>query len=714
MPKPGIALQVATLLALALQDAAHPAGAQTAPAQAVPAPDVPAAQAAPAPSIVVTATRSERNAYDLPVSIDRIDSDVIQNGQMMNNLSETLVRVPGIVVLNRLNYAQDLQISSRGFGARAQFGVRGIRLYADGIPAASPDGQGQTSNFDLGSAERIEVMRGPFSSLYGNAAGGVIQVFTEKGPPEPTLTGTMSAGSYGTTRFGLKYGGQEGPLNYIGDVSRFDTDGYRQHSSAERDLGNAKLGYAYSDDTYVNFIANAVSQPALDPAGLTHAQVEQNRRQVDPSVLQFDTKKTVTQDQFGTTVEHRVSSSDSLRFAAYGGSRDVQQLLAVPLAAQNVATSSGGVVSLERGYYGVDARWTHSARLADGPIAVSVGTDYDNQAERRRGYINNNGAIGALKRDELDTVFSTGVYTQADWKFAPQWTLSAGLRYSRVAFDSRDYFIVPGNGDDSGDVSYSATTPTAGLVYALAPDLNLYANIGKGFETPSFAELAYRNSGGGLNFDLQPSTSIAKEVGVKAFLPGNQRLTFAVFDVETKNEIVIDTATGGRNTFKNAPQTKRQGAELSWSAKAGSALDLYSALTLVDARYESAFTSGSPAVTIPAGNYMPGVPRRTLFAAALWTPMGPGFTTSMEVRYSDRIYASDANTDWAQSYTIASWWMGFEQLKDRWKIDEFVRVDNLFNKSYIGSVIVGDTNGRFYEPSPGRTFMAGLSASLKF
>jgi iron complex outermembrane receptor protein len=677
------------------------------------------ASVVPVPSIVVTATRSERNSFDLPVSIDRIDADAIREGKPMINLSETLSRVPGVVVQNRQNYSQDLQISSRGFGSRAQFGVRGVRLYADGIPATSPDGQGQTSNFDLGSAERIEVMRGPFSTLYGNASGGVIQVFTEDGPPEPTLTQSGAAGSYGTSRSALKFGGQSGVLNYIGGASHLETTGYRDHSAAEKDLGNAKLKLALSDDTRLAFILNAVRQPAQDPAGLRHDQVEQNPRQVDPSVLLFNTRKDVVQSQLGTTVEHRLSASDSLRFAAYGGSRQVEQFLAIPAPAQAPATSSGAVVNLDRYYYGLDMRWSRATELVGEPFAFTVGTDYDKQKEHRRGYLNNNGVAGQLKRDEDDSVYGAALYAQGDWKFAPRWSLLAGLRHTEVSFYSRDYYIATGNPDDSGSIKFKNTSPAAGLVYEVDPSLNLYGNVGKGFETPTFAELAYRSDGTtGLNFALQPSTNVNTELGAKARLPGGQRLTFAVFHIDTKNEIVVDTATGGRNTFKNASRTTRNGTEISWSAKTLETLDLLAALSYVDARYRDDFTTvpgpGQPPILVPAGNYMPGVPRRTFYSEARWSPVGQGFSTAFELRYTDRIYASDANTDSAAPYSVVNWRIVFEQRASDWRVSEFLRIENLFDKQYIGSVIIGDTNQRFYEPAPRRNFIVGINAVSTF
>jgi iron complex outermembrane receptor protein len=687
----------AALLALGAGTFTLPAGAQTGPAQG---------ESSGTPSIVVTATRSERNSFELPVSIDRIDADAIREGKPMINLSESLSRVPGVVVQNRQNYSQDLQISSRGFGAHAQFGVRGVRLYADGIPATAPDGQGQTSNFDLGAAERIEVMRGPFSTLYGNASGGVIQIFTEDGPPEPTLTQSGAAGSYGTSRSALKFGGQSGLLNYVGGASHFETTGYRDHSGAEKDLGNAKLGLTLSDDTRLSFILNAVRQPAQDPAGLNRAQVEQNPRQVAQPVLTFNARKNVVQSQLGTTLEHRLSGSDSLRFAAYGGNRQVEQFLAFSGAG---ALASGGVVNLDRHYYGVDLRWSRATELAGGRFAFTVGTDYDNQKERRRGYTNNNGTAGPLQRDEDDTVRSAALYAEAEWKFAPRWSLLTGLRHTQVSFYSKDYFIVGANPDDSGDIRFKNTSPVAGLVYSVSPTLNLYGNVGKGFETPTFAELAYRSDGTtGLNFALQPSTSVNTELGAKAFLPGGQRLTFAVFHIDTKDEIVVDTATNGRTTFKNASRTTRNGAEASWSARAFETLDLLAALAYVDARYRDDFSSGS------AGNTLPGVPRRTFYGEARWAPIGKSFSTAFELRYADRIYASDANTESAAPYSVVNWRIVFEQRASEWRVSEFVRVENLFDKQYVGSVIIGDTNQRFYEPAPRRNAIVGINAVSRF
>src|SRR5579859_6069502 len=305
--------------------------------------------------IVVTPTRIEQSSFDLPVSIDAFTKEQIEQGQLQVNLSETLVRAPGIVANNRQNYAQDLQISIRGFGARSTFGIRGIRLYADGIPLTMPDGQGQAANIDLSSARQIEVMRGPFSALYGNSSGGVINVFTEDGPEDFTIKGYGWAGSFDSSRVGLKFGGQQGQVNYIFDVSHFDTDGFRDHSAATRDTANGKIRLDFNEDTKITLVGNYLNQPnTQDPLGLTRAQMQQNRVQAGTNAVAFDTRKAIENSQEGAILDQRISSEDSIRLLGYAGLRTVQQFLAL---------GPRGVVDLNRDFDGWDLRWVRQTEL---------------------------------------------------------------------------------------------------------------------------------------------------------------------------------------------------------------------------------------------------------------------------------------------------------------------------------------------------------------
>ena len=662
--------------------------------------------------ITVTATRRAERAFDVPASVDTIDGATLRNGQPQINLSETLPRIPGVFAANRQNYAQDLQISSRGFGARAAFGVRGVRLYQDGIPVTMPDGQGQTGSFSLLSAERVEILRGPFSAQYGNASGGVISVFTEEPRDAPLLTVTGGGGSYGTGTIGFKASAAGPHVGAVAAASEFVTEGFRDHSWARRDLTNAKLVFDPMPATRVTLIGNTQYQPETeDPLGLTRAQWAANPRGVDPAAIQFDTRKTINQMQGGAALDHRFSDRWQLHVDAYGGQRTVRQYLSFSGAA---LTSSGGVTDLDRDFGGIGARIAWHGDALSRPLVVTFGADVDRQHERRKGFVNNDGSLGDLRRDEDDTVRGTDVYAQAEWQLSSQWFAMAGLRTSTVRYASDDHYITAQNPDDSGSRRFSDTSPMLGVVFHATDDLNVYASYGEGFETPTFAELAYRSGGTGLNFALQPATSRAAEIGVKYRVGDRHRLNAAIFHIDTSNEIVVDAATGGRTTFKNAGATRRNGVEAAWDGRYRHGLQSHAALTWLRAEFADDFTTGAPAVVVPAGSRLPAVPSKQAYAELAYVPGGwAGLNAALEALYVDRLYVNDRNTDAAPSYAVANARIGFTQSSGRATWRQFARVNNLFDRNYAGSVIVGDTNGRFFEPAPGRNWFVGASVELR-
>ena len=663
--------------------------------------------------LVVTATRTEQRAFDLPLSIDSVNALQIQQDQLQINLSESLVRVPGLVVQNRWNYAQDLQVSSRGFGARASFGARGIRLYQDGIPATMPDGQGQTGSFSLVSAKRIEVLRGPFSTLYGNASGGVVSIFTEDGPESPTVQTQWIGGSFGTSNTIAKVGGEARGINFLVAGNHFETDGFRDHSAASRDQSNAKLGFAAGEATTVTVIGNSLYQAqAQDPLGLSRAQWQANPRQVDPMAIQFNTRKTVGQQQGGIAGEHRLNADTVLRVTGYGGQRSVRQYLAIPGTG---ATSSGGVSDLSNDFGGIDARVTTRTTVGGGPLSLTVGGAYDRLNQRRRGFVNNNGALGDLRRDEDNVVSDRDVYAQAEWLPLAAVSALAGVRYSDVRFSSADHYITAANPDDSGRIGYSHTSPVAGLAWHATPEINAYVNLGEGFETPTFIELAYRPVGTGLNFALQPAVSRSVEAGLKARFGDGQRFNVAAFTTTTTNEIVIDTATGGRTTYKNASKTRRHGVEAEWEALLGYGFSAYASATYLAARFAADTTTGTPPQLVPAGSKLPGVPRASAYGELVWARAEwYGFSAALELQYADKVYVNDLNADAAPRYTVANVRAGVEQHAGILRFREFVRINNLADRNYVGSVIVGDTNARYFEPAARRNYVGGVTISASF
>lgn len=667
-----------------------------------------AAQAQPVESVVITGTRSAERAFDVPASIDRVDGEALRDQQWRVNLSESVARVPGLLVQNRQNYAQDLQVSSRGFGARATFGVRGVRLIQDGIPLTMPDGQGQTALLDLEGAGAIEVLRGPFAALYGNASGGVIHVIGDDAPKRPFVEASVMGGSDETWRTGVRFGVASGSFGATGNVSRFETNGSRDHSAARRDLANARLRFGLDNGASIVVIANALDQPdTQDPLGLTQAQLDEDPRQAGTNALAQDTRKSIRHSQGGVVFRHPRVLGGALEASIYGGQRQLTQYLGLPLVAQG-PTSSGGVVDLDRNFSGTGLQW----RLGDDQRSLTVGLAYDRMREHRQGFVNTAGVAGAPRRDEQDSVNSFDQFVIGSWQLAPTWKLTGGLRHSVVRFKAEDRFITAANPDDSGSARYSATSPVLGVLHQLTPDVHLFASLGRGFETPTFAELAYRSGGQpGLNFDLQAAKSRNFEAGVKARLGSSARATAVLFRADTRNEVVSAGSSGGRTVFANAGKTRRSGLELSMEATLPAGFNALVAYTYTRADYRDLVT---PAGTDLSGKRIPGVPRQVLFGELGWRHQPSGFSTAAEVRGASELMANDANTAQAPGYIAASLRAGFEQRVGAWKLSQFARVDNLFDKDYVGSVIVNEANQRFFEPAPGRTWALGVTGSYSF
>jgi iron complex outermembrane receptor protein len=679
--------------------------------------------------VTVTATRIATPAFDVPASIDRVALDPETDDRPDVNISEALGTVPGLVARDRQNYAQDVQISVRGFGARSTFGIRGVRLYVDGIPATMPDGQGQITNVDLGSASSIEVLRGPFSALYGNSSGGVMQVFTEDGAGAPRFSLGVDGGSYGQLRYDGKLTGASGNLSYVVSGSHFETDGYREHSAAERNIGNAKLRLRFDEASTLTLVANAVDLPkAQDPLGLTRAEYEEDPRGVDPAAIQFNTRKTTNQNQLGATYERRFDAANTVSVLLYGGHRNTEQFQAIPVSAQANPLSPGGVIQLGRDYAGTDVRWTWRGALASRPLALIGGLALDDLTEHRLGYENfvgtGSGQVlgvqGALRRDEINKVDDFDPYLQAEWHPAPDWTLNAGVRRSTVHFGSTDDYVTATNPNDSGSVNYAQTLPVVGAVWAPSSALRVYATAGRGFETPTLNELAYRPNGeSGLNFDLKPSRSDNVELGVKGQAGAFGEWSVAVFDIHTHDEIVTLSNVGGRSTYQNVAATRRKGAELAWDTHVWSDLLVSTAYTYLDARYSEAFLTcvstpcAAPNVPVPAGNRIPGIGRHLLAAAVDWAP-SQGWRAGIEGHYSSSVPVNDTNTDAAAGYIVASLHAGYTYMVGGWSLSGFARLDNVADKQYIGSVIVNEGNARYFEPAPGRNWFGGVTAAYRF
>ena len=677
--------------------------------------------------VVISGSGVERRAFDTPYAITVIDADVLRAAGPMVNLSEALVQVPGLVVNNRNNFAQDLQINSRGFGARASFGVRGIRLYTDGIPASGPDGQGQVSHFDIAGASRVEVLRGPFSALYGNSSGGVISLISA--PPTKRF-GEIDAdiGSNGLRQIRL---GAEAPLGNGFDIraqaSHFETDGVRPHAEAKRDLGNLRLGWRGELDSVI-VLFNTLSMPAQDPLGLTRAQFGADPYQTIAQATTFNTRKDTAQSQAGAQWKHRFSSFGALQegqLTLYGGRRSVTQWQSIPVAVQDPtnpdnAAQPGGVIDFDRDYAGVDGRLIWHWDIDEQRHAqFIVGASLDQQDEDRRGYLNYVGAppdrqlgvSGDLRRQEHNRVRTSDAYAQGEVDLTRTVGATLGVRSGRVDFRSEDQFLA--NGDDSGRLRFSYTNPVAALRWRALEALSLYVSAGRGFESPTLNELAYRSDGtAGFNNLLHPQTSHQLELGAKwRDAARGLSVDAALFRADTEDEIAVASNTGGRSSFQNVGRTRRQGVEVGAGWQATKTLRARLALSWLDATYRDGFAT--PSGPVPAGNRIAGTMKKSAWGELAWQPIA-ATTFAVEVRGQGSIPVDDRNSDFAAGVTTFALRASHGYTLPLGTLELLARLDNVADRVYAGSVIVNEGNGRFFETAAGRAVLLSARWRVPF
>ncbi len=664
-------------------------------------------------SVVVTATRAEQRSFDAPGAIASVDRETIEGAGPQVNLSESLNRIPGLTILNRQNYAQDLQVSIRGFGSRAAFGIRGIRLLIDGIPATTPDGQGQASSISLTSTDRIEVLRGPLAQMYGNSAGGVIHAFTRDAPKTPEFLSQLYTGSYGLRRTDWQYAGRIGAVGLVADYSTFDIDGYRSNSKTERKQFNGKLSFEPNQQTRVNVVFNRFDMPlAQDPLGLTAAQLAANPQQAGSNAVSARVRKITLQNQLGTSVKYTLDNDRSFTARAYYGTRENLQY-----QANNIW------VGLDRDYYGAGLQYNQQTRIGGRPVALLAGYEFDYSKERRQSGAATLGekTPGSLTRNEDNTAQNSDFFAQATTLATDKLSVTTGLRSSTVRFTSEDFYLSDGNG--SGSVRYSAINPVLGLTWHASDNLNLYVNYGKGFETPTLAEVAYTSSGTTTTALFNPRLNASKsqhyELGAKWLPTPQSRLDFNLFRVTSTDEIVVSSSNFGRTAFKNAPSTSRTGVEISGKVLLHPKVQASLAGSWIDARFSQAYANSSSVVA--SGNKLPGIPQSFVFSELLWssqtlvavkTRTSLGTRAGLELTSAGRMFANDVNSASTDGYTTLNaklsqgWALGWSLLT------AYGRIDNLTGKRYVGSVIVNQAASQFYEPAPGRSWTLGLRLTL--
>ncbi|MCC5827083.1 TonB-dependent receptor [Alkalimonas sp.] len=655
--------------------------------------------------VVVTATRTAQPWLNTPAAVDQVDIATLTPG-MRTDAAELLEGIAGLQVDTRFNFAQDTRITLRGFGARAAFGVRGVRLRLDGIPLSMPDGQAQTSSILLDEPSRVEVLRGPLAAIHGNSAGGVIDMQSSR-PRESTVSASLSAGSAKRERQHLRAVYANEYQAFTADYARFRTDGDRPFSAVKRDQWALRWYRDLGNQAELIMRLDDNDAPVLqDPLALSPQQWRENPGQTAPQAATFGTRKSIRHRQQSVTLRAREQGEllwlADWQLSAWHGKREIEQYLAFPGTA---ISSSGAVIDLTRSFHGLNLSSTLQP-LAQTPWQLTFAIDQEYQRDERLGFVNNFGERGDLRRDETGRVDSRDATIISNWQFYPRWTWVVGARHSRIDFRVADRFIVPGNPDDSGDVSYQENAWSTGLNFALTDSLSLFAGTGQGFETPTLTEMAYRNEGSGLNTELAAAKVSQHELGLK-LQAANWLLQSAVFVIDTDNDLLVDQSIDGRTTYRNAANTKREGFEISSRFTLSDALSWRASYTWLDASF------GNSPDDANSGNRLPGLARSNFFQQWQWQPIASGAWQPLSLRlnhqYRSGVPVDDANSIVAPS---AHLWGLAAQNEWQWgstRLESWLRLDNLTNKDYVGSVVVNQGNGRSFEPAPGRIWMAGIT-----
>ena len=655
-------------------------------------------------TIIITSTRLPEKQSRQPIAAGSAGKNDIQAARQQLGLDEALVSIPGLFFQSRYNFAQDPRIAIRGFGARASFGIRGIRVYADGIPLTLPDGQSSIDSIDLGSAQRIEVVRGPFSSLYGAASGGVINITTEDGPDSPYLSSRLNAGSYDYLQGQIKAGGQSGKLNYLANASGTTLDGYRDHARYRNLLLNSKFRYDLDEGSDFTVVLNALDSPkAEDPGGLTMNEVRSDRKQAAPRNRLYDAGEEIDQQTIGFTYRRQMGDRHGFTLRNHYVMRDFENRLPFDIN----SNGQGGSVRLDRLFTGVGGHYAYSGDLVGRENRLALGFDIDAQRDRRKRYENNEGSRGIKTTDQDEDVTSYGIYVRDALQLSDSVTLTLGARHDTVRYDVDDRTGESG----SNDIDFTETSPMVGLVWSVNPAMNVYGNIARSFDPPTTTELANPDGPGGFNSELEPQTATNYEIGMKGLLPGSLRYELALFHINVDDELVrYELAGADQSFYENAASSTHQGLEAALTMELLPDLTGSLAYTWSDFTFDRFRDREGNRFD---GNKIPGVPDNQIHIGLDYRHPD-GFYAGWDLLYAGSFFADNANTVKSDSYKLSGLRAGYTHKWNRLEISPFAGLNNLLDEEYFDNVRLNAGFGRYFEPAPERNYYGGIGVRYDF
>lgn len=643
-------------------------------------------------TVIVTATRAGLSIQDTPMAISVLDASDFEMPSQGLGLDEWLAQVPGLYFENRYNFAQNLRVSTRGFGARAPFGVRGIRLITDGFPDTLPDGQSQVDAIDLLSLRGAEIIRGPSSVLYGNASGGLISLTTEDGEGLPARLQTqVDLGADGFLRMGVQAGKDAGLWHGWISASDLSYEGQRDHSATDKRLLNAQGVVRLSEGQRLRAVVGILDQPfGQDPGALTIDQVTDNRWQASAQSESLNAGQSVMQGRLGLQYELELPHDQFILAHVFGLDRDFEQQLPSSFFPSLIAYQrkfTGAGVSFSK-KHGQAWRWT-------------MGGEWAKQSDdRQRFRVDQQGQVVSQTQDEMQVAKMQAAFIQSSWTGGP-WTLLAGLRADELKLSIDDQQV-------RDDLAYSKRrfSPVSlmgGATYQLSHWVDGFINIGEGFESPSFTEIKDLSGGGGFTRTLVPAKALNKELGLRARWSSGE-VQAHLFWVDTKDEIVVVDAFDGVDIFGNAGRTDRKGFEFSMEQSLGPRIQWQWAYTYADYRFESFVDAGRSF----DGNALPGLPDHVLYTSidfALteqWSVWVDGLAVSQR-------FADNANEDKVPGHEILNLKMRYRQTDVAGgQIDWVLGVNNALNERYFSNIRINANRKAYYEVAPSRAWFVGM------
>mgnify|MGYP000992849190 FL=1 len=643
--------------------------------------------------VIVSVTKIKENIKNSPFAISSKSFSKFQTSAKQFYLSEYIESVPGVFISNDNNFAQDSRISIRGFGSRANFGIRGIKLIVDGVPETTPDGQSQIDNLNLEIIEKIEIIRGTSSSLYGNSSAGVIKIQSISEFDKNFTKIGYAIGSNNQEKKQALVGVKSNETYYTFLVSETKGDGYRNFGDFKNSNLNFRVKKKISKDSWLSFNFNIVDSPySNDPGGLKIEEVNIDREQARERNLQYNTSEEINHYKVSSSFNKKINEKLSFSTYAFISNRNFNGKIPV---------KNGGAIDLKRKYWGIGGSFLFKSKLK-----TQIGFDIGNQNDRRKRYNNDIGIIGEQVLDQNEKFSNLGIYLVNNYNLN-RLTISSGLRYDTNKVKLEDLFF--SDGDSSGNITLNSFNPSLGFNYKLNKKSRVFINTSSGFETPTLNEFSSSPIGTGFNKNLKSQINMGFELGFSLFdTQKKSNIDLVYFKSITNDEILSyeDEKFPNQKFYNNAGKTERNGIEITgfYTLNRTIISSSYSLGNYVFKEFvENNFNY--------KGNKIPGIPN-DIFTLSIEHKTINELFLNLNFKNIGALYANNSNTIKIDEFNTFNFKIGKKFKLSRSNVYPYLIISNVFDNEYFDNIRINAFGGRYYEPAPKRTIFVGIKFTL--